>query len=185
MKNVVVGIFIGILICIAGRISSLVLFDWSYPTLGMLEEVYCASSGSVIDLRPLNKKLKTILEKHKERNPKYDVDAFAYVYMHYDVSRPEYANPVYILIYDISISKVWDQHIRAELWNEIKDEINSTIEAYFEEASGGKRQEDSIVSCPKVLRQRFPSTTCFMKGIDCPGDKTCEECCCEYKVKGL
>ena len=24
-----------------------------------------------------------------------------------------------------------------------------------------------------------------MKGIDCPGDKTCEECCCEYKVKGL
>ncbi len=23
-----------------------------------------------------------------------------------------------------------------------------------------------------------------MKGIDCPGDKTCEECCCEYKVKG-
>ena len=24
-----------------------------------------------------------------------------------------------------------------------------------------------------------------MKGIDCPSDKTCEECCCEYKVKGL
>lgn len=148
MKNVVVGIFIGILICIAGRISSLVLFDWSYPSLGVLEEVYCASSGSVIDLRPLNKKLKTILEKHKERNPKYDVEAFAYVYMHYDVSRPEYANPVYILIYDISISKVWDQHIRAELWNEIKGEINSAIDEYFEGASGEKHHEDCLVSCP-------------------------------------
>lgn len=148
MKNVVIGIFFGILICIAGRISSLVLFDWSYPSLGVLEEVSCAPSEREIDLRSLNKKLKTILEKHKERNSKYDVEAFAYVYMHYDVSRPEDANPVYTLIYDISISRVWDQHIRAELWNEIKNEINSAIDEYFEGASGERHHEDCLVSCP-------------------------------------
>lgn len=55
MKNVFIGIIIGILICIAGRISSLVLFDWSYPSLGVLEEVSCAPSEREIDLRPLNK----------------------------------------------------------------------------------------------------------------------------------
>lgn len=148
MKNVFIGIIIGILICIAGRISSLVLFDWSYPSLGWLEEVLCAPPGKVVDLRPLNKKLLEILEKHKERNPKYDVKAFAYVYMHYDVSRTDDTDPVYILIYDISISRVWDQHIRAELWNEIKDEINSAIEDYFNRVSGEKSPKSCILSCP-------------------------------------
>lgn len=27
--------------------------------------------------------------------------------------------------------------------------------------------------------------TANLKGINCPADKTCEECCCVYKVKGL
>lgn len=137
MKNIFIGIVIGILICIAGRISHLVLFDWSYPDLGTLEEVYRSPyrESRCIDLRPLNQKLKKILEDHKSKNPKYNVTAFAYVYMHYDDFLSKDSGPVYILIYDISVRWVWDQRIRARLWNEIKGDINEEIESFFEKFS--------------------------------------------------
>lgn len=134
MKKFFWGVFVGILICAGFRMSTLVLFDWSYPTLGCLVEVYRSPFGMDlhVDLRPLNKKLKTILDEHRKKS-EYDVKAFAYVFMHYDDSVSDEGNPVYMLIYDICITKVWEQNKRAALWNEIRDELQSTIDRYFEE----------------------------------------------------
>lgn len=161
MKNMFIGVVVGILICLAGRISHLVLFEWSYPDLGMLEEVYrpLYEENSCIDLRPLNKKLKEILEKHKNKNPKYNVAAFAYVYMHYDDFLSEDAAPVYILIYDISISRIWDQRIRAQLWNEIKDDINAEIKSYFDKFSKDKNPWVST-----RIKERDVNSGCYSCG---------------------
>ena len=145
MKKIFVGIIIGILICCVVRISPLHLFNQGHFDMSA-EEVYHPLIGRklCVDLRPLNRQLKEILDEYEKQYPEHIDWARAYVCVHHGDSPVD--EPVYMLIYDTYVWDVWLRKTPDRLWEKMKLDVYAAIEEYFAEVE----EENAVNDCPST-----------------------------------